>query len=385
MPNVLHVIKTSKFESDGRLLKWIETLKENNIESSVYLVEDDNLSGQTVIGGVPLHKERLYFRKIFKKHRGLVVKAIELSCKWRSFLNNSSLEVIIFHDVQQYLNIWVALKYLKKNKNKNIKIIWDLHEIPHTQLSSFKPAKNIIKHLLSNTDLLVYTNDERRDFIKRIFEPHEKEYTILNNYPEQAFLNSGFNDAKDDLKYWLAEQHNKPYLLWMGAATKGRYFNVVLEAYQKYKGKLNLVVMGRIDEDFKVITDDLERKGFLFNRFVPQKDIIYYVDNALFSVVLYNSEKPNNKYCEPNRLYQLLARDIPVITGNNPTMKNIMNKFGGGVVLDSDGRDVSILEKGIESILKNYDQYVQSLKRYNKSEIFDWDKQFAEIVNFINK
>src|SRR5690606_9442567 len=99
---------------------------------SVYMVEDSNDSGTYVQDEVTVKKESLFWRKYFRKHSGLLFKAIELSGKWRKYLKKCDAEVLVFHDVQQYLNIHATLRSLG-NRRILKTIVWDLHEIPHVE------------------------------------------------------------------------------------------------------------------------------------------------------------------------------------------------------------------------------------------------------------
>lgn len=380
---ILHVIKTSKYESDGRLLKWIDSLKRFGHSSSVFIIEDKNGVGDYIRDQVNIHKERLWLRKIFRKHSGLLFKAFEQGWKWRRFFENCNADVIVFHDVQQYLNIFITLESLKRRRNrKTTRLIWDLHELPHSELGANSFTKKWLRKLLSGIDLLVYTNNERREFINTVFNHREKNYVVLNNFPDEEFITSSKTPLLGELKDW-AEGKEKPYILWMGAATKGRHFNVLLEAYRKYQDRLNLVIMGKIGGEFTEQTRVYLQEGKLFSRFVPQSEVIQYVDNACFSVVLYNASKVNNKLCEPNRLFQLMGRNIPVITGNNPTMKTWVERLDGGIVLGDDGKSVVFLEEAIQRLLSNRQRYVDNLKRVDKVEIFNWRHQFAKVNDFI--
>ena len=54
-------------------------------------------------------------------------------------------------------------------------------------------------------------------------------------------------------------------------------------------------------------------------------------------MIFYDDKEVNSLYCEPNRLYQAIGRGCPVIVGNNPTMKNIVERLSCGVVVSDSG------------------------------------------------
>src|SRR5690606_34640251 len=113
-----------------------------------------------------------------------------------------------------------------------------------------------------------------------------------------------------------------------------------------------------------------------FNKYVSQEEIISYVDNAMFSVVLYNYDRPNNKYCEPNRLYQLMTRNIPAVVGSNPTMRIIIEELEAGIVLQDDGRNEDVLREAIESMLIDRMRFKNNLLSIDKTTRFSWSNQF---------
>src|SRR5699024_725074 len=137
----------------------------------------------------------------------------------------------------------------------------------------------------------------------------------------------------------------KPYILWMGAALKNRNFWSVLKGFEQWTENINLVIMGSVEAEIQSYIEGHNLSDRVFCKFVSQEEIIHFVDNALLSIVLYKQNSPNNLYCEPNRLYQLITRGIPVIVGNNPPMKNIIDKFDAGIVLPDDGSNSETLVK----------------------------------------
>src|SRR5699024_6389989 len=124
-------------------------------------------------------------------------------------------------------------------------------------------------------------------------------------------------------------------------------------------------------------------KGIAYQAFVKQNELIHYIDNAYFSVVLYRSSTPNNLFCEPNRLYQLICRDIPVLVGNNPTMKAVIEKSKMGVVLDDDGSNTQSMSDGLERLYANINKIKKSSHFLNKIKVFSWDNQMLNVIEKI--
>jgi small-conductance mechanosensitive channel len=93
----------------------------------------------------------------------------------------------------------------------------------------------------------------------------------------------------------------------------------------------------------------------------PSNKLDYYISRAKFSFVFYSGEYMNNYLCAPNRLYNSLKFGVPVIAGENPTMKNIIKQHKCGIVINSFGE--SSLEIG-ESIKTMNTSYSMIKKKY---------------------
>lgn len=374
---VNHIIKSPSYDSDGRLQKWIKGFENYNIDSTVLIVEDTNVNETIEEGRTLIVKKELWFRNFFKQRKGYFFKSIEYYFKVNKFLKKNSSDVIVFHDVQQYVNLFFINLFSKFKKSY---IIWDLHELPHDFLFKYSITRRFLKFILENVDLVVYTNEERKDYIKKRLFFSEKDYQILNNYPDLDFLNAKKSSYPEELNHF---KEVKPYILWLGGALKGRNFGTFFEAFKLVKSDYNLVILGKVEKEYQEEIQMGIDQGEIFNSFVKQSALIRFIDNASLSVVLYNDSKPNSLYCEPNRLYQLVFRKIPVIVGSNPTMKQVVQKYNVGLVLPDDGRSVDDMVNCFKELKTDNDKYKLEISIIENE--FSWEKQFLNILNSIRK
>src|SRR5690606_344803 len=131
MKVILHNIKSPSFKSDGRLQKWLQQLEKRGFYSKVLIIEDTNREYKESFGTSNIIGEKLFFRTWFKQRKGYLIKVPEYLTKTLNFINKEKFVVIVFHDVQQYLNIIYYL-VLKKRRSFTISLI--LYELPHTLL-----------------------------------------------------------------------------------------------------------------------------------------------------------------------------------------------------------------------------------------------------------
>lgn len=372
----LHFLKTVSFKSDGRVLKWLESLQKSNITSRVSVIEDLNQEKSEFYYGSELKYNSFFFRKFFTKRKGYPFKILEYLYKSNKELSkfSSDVDIVIYHDVQQYLNLFWVLFFRRKSSKF---VIWDIHELPHSKLERFKATQRFISYILQNVDLIIYTNNERRQYLLRKYKYNDNNrYFVLNNFPSEQYNAAPIAELPIDVLKWLGDDK---YVLWLGAANRERNFETFLRAYCEYKTIFKLVIIGKIDPFFKDELDVFINDGLIYNNFVPQNEIIKYVDNAYFSVVLYNNISPNNFLCEPNRLFQLINRNIPCIVGCNPTLSSVIIESGGGIVLNDSGTDQREMVKAFELMSENRELYQANIIRSQIKEKFNWDIQFTRL------
>lgn len=91
------------------------------------------------------------------------------------------------------------------------------------------------------------------------------------------------------------------------------------------------------------------------------------------SLVFYKNVNPNNWYCEPNRLFQSINNGIPVVVGNNPPMKELVEKYGVGVCAETDGGDVKSIINAIEIVIGDYEGFKHNLEANAQNWL--WNQQ----------
>ena len=116
---------------------------------------------------------------------------------------------------------------------------------------------------------------------------------------------------------------------------------------------------------------------------IPQLKIPQYVSKCFTTLVFYKNVRPNNWYCEANRFYQAAILGLPVVVGNNPPMKELVDKYSLGVVANTDGSNVSEIVVGLQQVIHRRQQYAESIEK-NK-HFLTWDQQEDIIKRVIDK
>ena len=112
----------------------------------------------------------------------------------------------------------------------------------------------------------------------------------------------------------------------------------------------------------------------LFTGLTPERELQSLIDNAFFAIILYDKSSLNNYYCDANRLYQSVARRVPVIVGSNPGLADYVSRYDFGLVLTDDGQDLCSLTEAVrrmgEASFSGFDE--SQFKR--AAECLSWER-----------
>ncbi len=367
---ILMLVRTSGLEYDDRVRKEVLSLMNLGYSISILANYTNNNaeSGKTSYGADYV-VFKLITRSIFPSARFLVLKMLEF---W--------IKVVINTIFKKYSYIWVHEEYMALNilfKPVRGKYIFDLHELP-LFLSANKKRKLLFKQIERKCNSLVVANKERLEFMKQNdLVTNSKKYFVLNNFPDRVFGNIPVQELPKDISRKL---NMKNYILMQGGGHKDRYPLEVLSAIKKH-GKFKAIIVGPVDESLLSNINRDFSDIVLIVGYIKQLELPAYIDHSWSSMILYSHDSPNNIFCEPNRLYQALNRGIPVLGGNNPPTKNIINDTKAGIVLNTDGSHIEDIYNGIVLMENNYNNFkINALKVKNK---FSWESQENKISRIL--
>ncbi len=377
---VLMLIKTSGLLYDDRLRKEALSVDALGCDVRIIALEYQNQAGyKEVYGKIGASTISLKSRQWFPRTRGLLVKTVEMYIRFTISILKQKPDIIWIHNLE--LIGLVLLFSLSKKFGFPKQLIWDQHELPSDRLLENPWFLKFYMAMIRGCDKIIMANSQRRDLIQRVLGNRLGEsIEVLKNYPDELFLNLPKVDLPSTVQKWL---NGSDYVLAQGGANPGRHLEKLVEAIIGL-GDIKLIVVGPVqDEQLK----DLKKRFggavanyVYFTGFVPQMQLTPYIDHAKASVVLYSMSSHNSRLCAPNRLYQAIARGVPVIVGVNPPMAEFVNKCRCGIVLSSDGRDVADIRAGIQVLLSDWDYYKQNALLHREHVRWESQQQIIERI-----
>lgn len=375
------VIRTTGLEYDDRLRKECETLCRLGYEPCIVAVEAANQaqSGRFPFG-VQYETLSLRMRSFTRRGRSLALKGIEMYYQVLARVVRRKPAIIWVHNMEMA----GLLPFLFGLRRLGIieRVVWDQHELPSLRVLSSSITRRLLRALMEACDVVVVASHARKEFLRETLSFCMRENMIvLANYPDRKFISIPRHPLPALVDTWL---DGRAYFLGQGAASRSRHFSQLVEAIIEMSSAL--VVVGSVTEDVKSelrhrFGDTLDKHVY-FTGMVPQLEMARYIDNALASIVLYSTETPNGKLCAPNRLYQAVARGVPVLVGNNPPMADFVRRYGCGVILKGDGRNVEDIVEGLRKLVSDIEAYKAGASSAAQSVV--WELQVSQVQRVVS-
>jgi glycosyltransferase involved in cell wall biosynthesis len=271
---------------------------------------------------------------------------------WRKFifsiLKNESFDAIHIHDLP-LSKIGVEVK-----KVFNIHLIIDLHEnwpallkyAPHTQtfsgklLSSNSQWINYEKQVLAEADLVITIIEEARDRIISLGIEKEKICIVSNTTDINNFTIPDKKRTNDDF-----------IIFYGGGINRHRGLQVVLEAIKLLKEKdirlkLHIVGSGSFKKELESCVSVLEIESQVeFYGQKPFKEMMELLAEADVAIIPHLRTE-NNDASSPNKLYQYMFMNKPIISSDCISLKRILTETDAGFIYrnDSPSELASLLE-----------------------------------------
>ena len=369
-------IKTEGLEYDDRVRKEILSVQKlyPNIRFKIFAMLPDNKEYEGITTyGVP-------FKAIYMPSREKYPSAQKILKKTYEFYK------VLKPELNDFDAVWcgdyhsVAIALFCKNKP----VLWDLHELPSMLLFS-RIKRIVLKKVFDNCKVVLHANPQRIEYIasKGCIKDPSKHFA-LRNFPNFQDVDTEYDEKYDAFISW---KKDRPCVYLQGLTNYSRADVESVNAVLSYPDIVAVVVGSMQDRAKKELEEKwgkqvLDERVFLVGQ-IPQLKIPQYVSKCFTTLVFYKNVRPNNWYCEANRFYQAVILGLPVVVGNNPPMKELVEKYDFGVVANTDGCNVSEIIIGLQQVIHRRSQYLESIEAYK--HFLTWDQQEDVIRQVMGK
>lgn len=295
--------------------------------------------------------------------------------KWVKYARKIEPDCISGHDM-----IALTIGYLStllKNKLTRPILVYDSHELELARkteqsrsLLELKLIMFLEKHLIKRSVFTIVVNDSIADVLVQTYKL-DKRPLVVRNIPTQWQTNAKECQKKrEEICELLSMSQDTFLLMFHGGISKGRGIGQVIQALTELEN-VAFIILGYGDdkEDYADYARELDvADRVLFLDVVPLVELWKYIGAVDLEVCLYENVCHNHYLSLPNKLFEAIQSETPVIGSDFPEIARIINDYDVGVTCNPDNikeiiDKISYLQKNQE-VLKRYKDNAKKAKQH---------------------
>ena len=325
-------------------------------------------------------KETLGSISVYKLKKRFLSLSFYLKFIWHLKLNLMKSHASIFFAEDIYTLPFVVIFA----KLKRAKVFYDSRELfGHLAGLKDKRLKQTIwrlieKLFIKKADYVIVTGEMDEKFIQEKFNLTNT--IVLRNLPRYYKSPMHF-----DIHSNLQIDKRKKIILYQGIILKGRGIELIYNVLKELPDYVFVIIGGGDFENYYkelAARMDLVDQVYFLGK-LTQEELPKVTSAADVGTALIENLSISYYYALPNKLFEYIMAEVPVLVSNLPQMKEIVDKYEVGFVVNTDKKEeiISALKK-----LSN-DSEFQDKFRYNckkASEELNWEKEVTNLLQVLN-
>ena len=332
-PSVYSVV-LNNFQNDNRVRKQAVSLASNGYHVTVVAIWENGLQTTEAFSDFSVVRIKLLSKSWPRLLPFQVFKYLEFVT--RAFFLVRKGRYIHCNDLDA-LTVGYLCKLFRVTKKSEIKVIYDAHEL-ETEVESLVGFGKIIAKILEKTMIArVDASITVCDSIANIYAEQYKiaKPQVVRNIPIYEVVHESFI---------LRQLHNIPtnkfIFISQGMLSPGRGLETLLViAEQNQSEGFVIVFMGKGILEKKIRDAARRLSNVFFQPFVKPEEITFYTSSADCGICFTEDICLNSHYCLPNKLFEYMMAEIPIICSDLPEMKNFVETTGTGYTVNSTSPD----------------------------------------------
>jgi glycosyltransferase involved in cell wall biosynthesis len=236
-------------------------------------------------------------------------------------------DIITANDLDTLLGCSLACAIRRK------KLVYDSHEFftesPEILNKPFVRGfwKCLENYLVKHVDAAITVSPAIARIYRKIYG---RDFIVVRNVPTEnktPQVNFASHQWPDEI----------PFVLYQGSLNIGRGLEMAIRA-MKHVSQANLVIAGGgdIEKELKELAREsgLEGQVFFTGR-LPFRELSAITPMAVLGLSIEQDMGRNYRYALPNKLFDYIHYNVPAVVSDLPEMRNIIMKYGNGVILPS--------------------------------------------------
>ncbi len=355
MKNII-VSVTNDLSTDQRVAKICDTLYNNN-----YIV---TLIGRRLETSTPISRKYKTQRMRLLFNKGFLFYA-EFNIRLFLKLLFLKKDLLVSNDLDSLLPNYLVSKLQSKV------LIYDSHEL-FTEIPELVDRPKI-KNIWTGIEKRILPNLKNCYTVSNsIAEYYTNKYSIsfetIRNVPRTKSITSGI---------FPFSTNEKKIIIYQGSVNIGRGLELIIDTMQYLENYLLVIIgAGDILKDLKQQSLELDttNKVYFLGKLSPL-ELQQLTPLADIGISLEEDLGLNYRFALPNKIFDYLHAEIPVLVSNLPEMKKIIDthKFGEVVII----RDPKLLAKQIQDFsLKKHSEEI-----INAKKILNWEHEETTLIS----
>ncbi|WP_457744455.1 glycosyltransferase family 4 protein [Sulfurimonas sp.] len=358
------------FVNDSRVIKESVSLSNAGFHVEVIAHLDKNLPQEEKQKNFFI-KRLSYLDRDITKTKLAKLKAYLRYVK-ESVLYSKDFDILHCND----LNTLPIAFFVKTFFNKKIKIVYDAHEYESETIGLVGIQKTITKiiekFLIKYADKVICVSDAIANEYVKLYNI-EKPAIVLNTplyaqIKKQNIFRETLNIAED-----------KTIFLYQGGLSSGRGIEILLDAFRDFESSdAVLVFMGYGELEALVKENAQKYENIYFHKAVSPELLLNYTSSADFGISTIEDSCLSYRYCLPNKMFEYLMANVPIIVSNLPEMKRVVesNKIG---VVAKENTPQGLQEAILNAVKLDKEELQNNIPKVK--DIYNWQNQEKILLN----
>lgn len=266
------------------------------------------------------------------------------------------------------------------SKLQNKKLIYDSHEL-FTEVPELihrpkiqKIWSTIEKFILPKLKNCYSVSDSIAKYYQ---EKYNTNFLVIRNIPK--LKNNPTNSYQFPFK-----TENKKIIIYQGALNIGRGLELMIATMKHLQNCIFVIIgTGDIEQNLKkiVIKNNLNNRVKFLGR-IPPKKLKQITPKGDLGISLEEDLGLNYRYALPNKIFDYIHAEIPVLTSNLPEMKQLINQYQIGEIVTN--RTPKKLAEQIENLLKKQKKEFKKNLVTAKNNL-NWQQESKKLVKLFKK
>ena len=355
---------TNDLATDQRVDKVCNTLLENNYE--VLLV------GRLLSDSISVQRSYQIKRFNLLFNKGPLLY-LSYNARLFFFLLFNKVDVLWSNDLDTLLPNFLI------SKIKGVKLIFDSHEyfteVPELVNRPLKQSmwKWIERKILPQLKNVVTVSPSIANLYH---EEYGIDVKVLRNVPVPN---------KPNVEVETLQKADEKILIYQGAINVNRGIELMVEAMESLENtRLYILGKGDIENSIAqmIINRKLEDKVEMLGA-IPLEKLHGYTQQADLGLSLEEDRGLNYRFALPNKLFDYIHANVPILVSDLPEMKGLVKKYNVGEVLID--YDVKCLVKTIKTMLSDESKQQQWKQNAKKAaQELNWENEKKVITDLLN-